>query len=77
MYDINRSCDPFQWIQTVPWIFRVSFGSNNVVFNDRVILDMMYINYAPIIHVVGYYTNFSAALFLPNASTTIIWSLFM
>lgn len=74
---INHSCGTFQRIQMEPWSFRVSVGSENMVLNELLLLDVMYIESAPILHIVDESTNFSADRFLPNVSTTKIWSVLL
>lgn len=71
---ISARCDPCQRIKHAPLRFRVSFGSGNVRFNERIIIDIMYIDGDPILHIVDEGTHFSAARFLPNARTDTIWS---
>ena len=72
--DITSRCDPCQRIQTGPKRFRVSFGSEDTVFNERVLIDIMYLDSDPVLHIVDESTHFSAARFLPTVSTTAIWS---
>ena len=39
---ISRSYDPCQRIQNTPLRFRVSFGAEDVRFNERIFMDVMY-----------------------------------
>ena len=67
--ELTSRCDPCQGIRTAPNRFRVSFGAEHVQFNERVLMDIMYINGDPILHIVDDRTHFSAAQFLPAVST--------
>eukprot|EP00171_Calliarthron_tuberculosum_P004009 IDg4009t1 len=64
-------------IKPAPTRFRVSFGAEEVRFNERILMDVMYIGMRPILHIVDEGTHFSAARFLNNISTETIWETFM
>ena len=51
--DISKICDPCQRIKPAPVRFRVSFGAENVRFNERILMDIMYVDQSPILHIVG------------------------
>ena len=51
----------------------VSFGTENARFNERIMMDIIYIDSMPILHIVDESNRFSAARFLPNVSTKAIW----
>ena len=72
--EISSRCDPCQRIQPAPVRFRVSFGTENVRFNERIMMDIMYIDRKPVLHIVDEATKFSAARFLSTVSTESIWS---
>jgi len=71
--DLGKRCDPCQRIQTAPVRFKVSFGAEHVRFNERIMMDVMSIDGAPILPVVDEGTRFGAARFLPSVSTKCIW----
>ena len=71
---ISKCCDPCKRIQNGLTRFRVSLGRENTRFNDEVMLDIMYIDGKPILHIVDDSTHFSAARYLPNVSTKTIWA---
>ena len=71
--DITARCDPCQRMKTAPLRFRVSFGAQNMRFNKRVIIDIMYLDGAPVLHIIDESTHFSVAKFLPRISTNAIW----
>ena len=71
--NLSKRCDPCQRIQNAPTRFRVSFGAETVRFNERILLDVMYIDGKPVLHIVDEGTHFSAAQFLPDVSTKTIW----
>lgn len=72
-----RRCDPCQRIQHAPVRFRVTVGSEDLRFNERVFMDIMVIERKPILHVVDEATEFSAARFLPDVSTDVVWKTFV
>ena len=71
--ELSKRCDPCQRIQNAPTIFRVSFGADNVRFNERLLMDIMYLYGKPVLHMVDEGTRFSAAKFVPDVSTKTIW----
>ena len=75
--DISKRCDPCQKIRRVPTRFRVTLGSENVRFNERIMMDIMYIGHSPVLHIGDEETKFSAAAFLPSAGTDDIWKTFL
>lgn len=75
--NISALCDPFQRINTSTNRFRVSFGPEEIVFNERWFMYFIYINNSPILHVFDGSTHFSAARFLSKFSTKIIWETFL
>ena len=50
--ELTSRCDPFQRIGTASNRFRVSFGAENVQFNELGLIDIMYINGDSIIYIV-------------------------
>lgn len=56
-----------------PRKFRLTVGEEELRFNQRVIVDNMFINNKPIIHMVDESTHFTAASFLRNQSAEKIW----
>ncbi len=68
---LNDCC---QRILTAAVSFRVSFGAEDVRFNERVFIDIIYIDVSPVLHMVDEGTRFNAASFLSNASTSAVCS---
>ena len=52
----------------------MSFGAENVRFNERILLDIVTIDSKPVLHIVDEGTRFSAAKFVPDVSTKTLWS---
>ena len=51
--DLTKRCDPCQRIHRGPTRFRVSLGTEEIRFNERVIMDIMYLdNNKPVLHIV-------------------------
>ena len=66
--DISRR-GPCQRIQNAPTRFKVSCGAENAQFNERVMMDVMYLDGKPVLHIVDEGTHFSAARFLEDMTT--------
>ncbi len=71
--DINKRCDPCQRITNAPRRFKVTLGSEHIKFNERIQMDLMYIDSKPILHIIDEGTKFSAAQFIPNKEIGTIW----
>ena len=67
---IGEECEPCQRIARGPHRFRVSLGNEDTRFNQRVFIDIMYIDGLPILHVIDEATRFSAARFLTKSEGT-------
>lgn len=64
-------------VTPVPRRFRVSMGAEAVRFNEKFIMDIMYLDGKPVLHVVDEGTRFFAARFPDDASTQTIWETFL
>lgn len=53
--------------------FRVSMGHEDVQFNARSYIDIMYLDGKPVLHVVDESTHFSAASFLTRTTAEAVW----
>ena len=71
--DIVSRCEPCQRIRNAPLRFRVSMGHEDVRFNARAYIDIMYLDGRPVLHIVDEATRFSAARFLPKTTTDAVW----
>ena len=72
--ELSQRCDPCQRIQHAPTRFRVSLGSEEATFNERILLEIMYLDGKPVLHIVDDGTKFGAAHFLSDISTETIWN---
>eukprot|EP00171_Calliarthron_tuberculosum_P018868 IDg18868t1 len=75
--DISKKYEPCQKIQPAPSCFRVSFGAAGCRFNERILMDIMYLEGKLVLHIVDEGTRFSAARFIPSVSTKTIWQTFL
>lgn len=73
LQDISKRCDPCQRIKPAATRFRVSFGAEDVRFNERLLIDLMFIGTKPILHIVDEATRFSAARFMKSTQVEDIW----
>ncbi len=71
--EIVARCEPCQIIRNAPLRFRESIGHEDVRFNARAYIDMMYLDGCPDLHIFDESTRFSAARFLPKVSTDYMW----
>ena len=71
--EIVSRCEPCQKIRNAPLRFRVLIGHENVRFNARAYIDIMYLDGRPVLHIVDEATRFSAARFLTKVSTDAVW----
>ena len=71
--DLTKRCDPCQRMRGGPTRFRVSLGADEVRFNEKILIDIMYIGSTPVLHIVDEGTHFSAATFLEKCSSEDIW----
>ena len=60
--------EPYQRIRNAPLRFRVSIGLENVRFNARAYIYVMYLDGKPVLHILDSETYFFAARFLPKRS---------
>lgn len=70
---IVARCEPCQRIKNAPLRFRVSMGLEDIRFNARAYMDIMYIDGRPVLHIVDEATRFSAARSLTKISTENVW----
>lgn len=52
-------------------------GSEGLRFNERILMDIMYMGNQPVLHIVDEVTHFSAATFLTSASAESVWTAFI
>lgn len=71
--DIGKSCHACQTYATGPITFQVRFP-DKVVFNNEILIDVMYLDNKPVLHIVDAGTNFMSARFLPALDTETVWN---
>lgn len=66
---ISKSCNFCKRIRNAPKRFRVSFGAEHIRFNKQILMDRMYINEIPILHILDEGTHFPSArlLYFPTS----------
>lgn len=62
--DIQDICKECQYMAPKPHVMKLSIPFEDVVFNSEVVVDIMYIQGAPVLHVVDRTAHFQAARFL-------------
>jgi hypothetical protein len=76
IYEITANCQTCQEISRRPLRFSVRSG-DDVIFNQHLLLDIMYIRGKPLLHIIDAGTHFSAAKFLTSVSAEAVWSAFV
>ena len=71
--EIVARCEPCQRIRNPPLRFRVTMGHENVQFNARVFLDIVFLDVRPVLHLVDEANRFSATKFLPKMTPEGVW----
>ena len=74
--DISKAFHACQVFSPPPTTFKVRFP-DDVIFNRRVLIDLMWIDGNPVLHVIDAGTNFSAARFFPAEDAKTIWNTFL
>lgn len=69
MNQIFARCEPCQRIRNAPFRFRVTMGHEDVRFNARVFMDIVYLDGRPVLHLVDEINRFSATRFLSKMTT--------
>jgi hypothetical protein len=70
---IIKYCSPCQRFGRSPGRFKFTIR-DDVAFNHTVIVDVMYIDNLPVLHVVDEATHFQAARWLQNMSSECVWN---
>lgn len=75
---VSRDCDVFQRLSKAPERFRLALPSEDIVFNRTVMLDIMWLDGSPALHVFDKDTLLSAACFLSKGETAKdVWDAYM
>lgn len=73
MEKVNNSCKVCNKHASKPRRFKLTLGTEEIRFNNRVYVDTMFINSRPVIHLVDEGTHFAATCFLRSQSATDTW----
>ncbi len=71
--EIVARCDPCQRIRNALLRFPVTMEHEDVRFDPKACIDIMYLDEWPVLLIVDEATRFSAARFLPKISTDAVW----
>jgi hypothetical protein len=74
--DINRACTTCERLTPNPHAFQVAVPSG-ITFNEKVVLDIMYLEQSSALHVVDTQTHFNSAVFLGGVSVEMVWIAFL
>ena len=74
---ITKVCETFQTFSAIPQRFRVSLPPSDIVFNNKLALELMWIEKKAVLHVVDIETGFNSATFLPYQTVEAVWDAFV
>eukprot|EP00171_Calliarthron_tuberculosum_P022726 IDg22726t1 len=77
LQEINSKCKECQFLAPKPYVVKVAVPREDLIFNSEVVVDIMYIEGRPVLHLVDRATHYQAARFLNDISTECIWRTFM
>ena len=70
---LSENCKICKTNAATPRRFKLTIGTDDLRFNNRIIVDTMFIEGRPVIHIVDECTHFTAASFLKSQSASEIW----
>ena len=74
--DISKSCYPCQKFSRKPISFQIR-DREDLRFNQEIMLDLMWLDGKPVLHIIDAGTNFSAARILPAEDSATVWNTFL
>jgi hypothetical protein len=74
---IVKACLTCQTFASQPLRFSVRLPDEKLVFNDELIMDLLWLDGEPALHVVDTATRFGAAVFLEGQDVEQVWSAFL
>ena len=75
--EITQECKACAEYASKPKRFQLTVGRDELRFNHGVVVDLMWIENRPVLHIVDEATHFAAACFLHNVSTETVWKSFL
>lgn len=76
--EVTATCDTCQRLAKEPTRFRVALPAEDIVFNRTVLVDLMWLESEPVLHVVDKDTGFNAGAFMRDGETAdAAWSLYL
>ena len=73
LMNVFARCKPCERINNASVRFHISMGHENVRFNARAYIEIIYLHGKPALNIVDKATRFSAARFLTRVSTDSVW----
>lgn len=75
---LSEECEICQRLSRAPGRFRVALPPDDICFNRTVLLDVMYLDGSPVLHVIDKNTRFGAAAFMSaGESVDATWALYV
>lgn len=75
--EISAAFEHCQEYSSGPLRFRASITPDELVFNQELAIDLLWLNKKPVIHFVDTHTNYQNAAFVATKSSEELWKLFM
>lgn len=73
LYKIPDHCEQCSEYTTPPFLFRTSIHKENIVFNRKLCMDLMWLSTKPAPHTVATETGFQTAIFIKDKSAESLW----
>ncbi len=70
-------CIECQLLAPKPYVVQVAVPRDDLLFNSEVVVDIMYIQGKPVLHMVDMATHYQAARFLADEAAESVWRTFM
>jgi hypothetical protein len=74
---IQQACETCTRFSPRPQHFQVTIDPDRIVFNKEIIMDLMYLESKPVLHVIDRGTTFSSAKFLYSSDRITVWNTFV
>jgi len=71
--EVTATCEVCQRLVRAPSRIRVALPTQDIIFNQTVLLDLMFLDGKPVLHMVDEDTLFSAATFLQGETVEAVW----
>lgn len=75
--EISKSCETCRPFSAKPFRFRASISPDNVIFNHELAIDLLWLDGAPVLHIVDKQTHYQNAVPIRSKRASDIWYAFV